>query len=58
MVFPFFRGWGNKEFFFSSFKSMEELAKSWSCLTLSDVEGSHVSITEGEAVLDFVLAAL
>ena len=35
---------------------MEELAKSWSCLTLSDVEGSHVSITEEEAVSDFVLA--
>ena len=36
---------------------MEELAKSWSCLTLSDVEGSHLSITEEEAVIDFVLPA-
>ena len=36
---------------------MEELAKSWSCLTLSNVEGSHVSITEEEAVSDFILAA-
>ena len=34
---------------------MEELAKSWSCLTLSDVEGSHLSITEEDAVADFVL---
>ena len=36
---------------------MEELAKSWSYLTLSNVEGFHVSITEEEAVSDFVLAA-
>ena len=35
---------------------MEELAKSWSYLTLSNVEGFHVSITEEEAVSDFVLA--
>ena len=35
---------------------MEELAKSWSCLTLSDVEGSHLSIIEEDAVADFVLA--
>ena len=36
---------------------MEELAKSWSCLTLSNVEGSQVSITEEEAIPEFVLAA-
>ena len=36
---------------------MEELAKSWSYLTLSDVEGSHLSITEEEAIIDFVLPA-
>ena len=36
---------------------MEELAKSWSCLTLLDVEGSQVSITEEEATPEFVLAA-
>ncbi|KAL0000613.1 hypothetical protein SO802_014394 [Lithocarpus litseifolius] len=36
---------------------MEELAKSWSCLTLSDVEGSHVSITKEDAISDFILAA-
>ena len=41
-------------FFFSI---MEELTKSWSCLTLSDVEGSQVSIIEEEAVFEFVLAA-
>ena len=35
---------------------MEELTKSWSCLTLSDVEGSQVSIIEEEAVFEFVLA--
>ena len=35
---------------------MEELAKSWSCLTLLDVEGSHLSIIEEDAVADFVLA--
>ena len=34
-----------------------ELAKSWSYLTLSDVEGSLVSITEEEAIPEFVLAA-
>ncbi|XP_050281916.1 uncharacterized protein LOC126722818 [Quercus robur] len=36
---------------------MEELTKSWSCLTLSDVEGSNLQIKEEEAVTDFVLAA-
>ena len=36
---------------------MEELAKSWSCLTLLNVEGSQVSITEEEAIPEFVLAA-
>ena len=36
---------------------MEELANSWSCLTLSDVEVSKVSITEEEAIPEFVLAA-
>ena len=36
---------------------MEELTKSWSCLTLSDVEGSQVSIIEEEAVFEFILAA-
>ena len=35
---------------------MEELAKSWSCLTLSNVEGSQVSITKEEAIPEFVLA--
>ena len=35
---------------------MDELAKSWSCLTLSNVEGSHLSITKVKAVSDFVLA--
>ena len=38
------------------FSIMEELTKSWSCLTLSDVEGSQVSIIEEEAVFEFVLA--
>ena len=36
---------------------MEELTKSWSCLTLSDVEGSNLQINEEVAVTDFVLAA-
>ena len=36
---------------------MEELTKSWSYLTLSDVEGSNLQINEEEAVTDFVLAA-
>ena len=36
---------------------MEELTKSWSCLTLSDVEGSNLQINEEEAVTEFVLAA-
>ena len=35
---------------------MEDLTKSWSCLTLSDVEGSNLRITEEEAVTEFVLA--
>ena len=36
---------------------MEELTKSWSCLTLVDIEGSNIQIKEEEAVTDFVLAA-
>ena len=36
---------------------MEDLAKSWSCLTLSDVEDSQLSITEEDAVTNFILAA-
>ena len=36
---------------------MEDLTKSWSCLTLSDVEGSNLKITEEEAVTEHVLAA-
>ena len=36
---------------------MEELTKSWSCLTLLDIEGSNIQIKEEEAVTDFVLAA-
>ena len=35
---------------------MEDLAKSWSCLTLSNVEDSQLSITEEDAVTDFILA--
>ena len=40
-----------------SFRFTKELAKSWSCLTLSNVEGSQVSITEEEAIPKFVLTA-
>ena len=36
---------------------MEELTKSWSCLTLSDREGSDLRITDEEAITEFVLAA-
>ena len=36
---------------------MEELAKTWSCLTLSNMEGSQVSITEEEAIPEFVFTA-
>ncbi|KAL0000877.1 hypothetical protein SO802_014658 [Lithocarpus litseifolius] len=35
---------------------MEDLTKSWGCLTLSDVEGSNLKITEDEAVTEHVLA--
>ena len=68
--FSFLSGWGNTFFLlfvlefcffavgcFYVFSFMEELAKSWSCLTLSDVEGSQVSITEEEAIPEFVLVA-
>ena len=36
---------------------MVDLAKSWSCLTISDFEGSQLSITEEDAMTDFVLIA-
>ena len=36
---------------------MEDLTKTWSCLTLSNVEGSDLWITEEEAITDSFLAA-
>ena len=36
---------------------MEDLTKTWSCLTLSNVEGSNLWITEEEAITDSFLAA-
>ena len=36
---------------------MEDLTKSWSCLTLSYVEGLNLKITEEEVVTENVLAA-
>lgn len=36
---------------------MEDLTKSWSCLTLSDVEGLNLRLTEEEAVTEYVLEA-
>ena len=34
---------------------MEDLTKSWSCLTLFDREGSDLRITDEEVVAEFVL---
>lgn len=36
---------------------MEDRTKSWSCLTLSDVEGLNLRLTEEEAVTEYVLEA-
>ena len=36
---------------------MEDLTKSWSCLTLSDQEGSGLRLTEDEAAPEFTLTA-
>ena len=36
--------------------TMEDLTKSWSCLTLSDQEGSGLRLTEDEAAPEFTLA--
>ena len=49
MGFSVFRGLGNN-FLLFNFPCMEDLTKSWSCLTLSDVEGSNLRLTEEEAM--------
>ncbi|KAL0015534.1 hypothetical protein SO802_002603 [Lithocarpus litseifolius] len=51
------RSWIARQSPTASLLSVEDLTKSWSCLTLSDVEGSNLRITEEEVVTDFVLAA-
>ena len=40
--------------FFSD--TMEDLTKSWSCLTLSENEGSDLRVTEEQAEIEYVLA--
>ena len=35
---------------------MEDLTKSWSCLTLSENEGSNLRVTEEQAEIEYVLA--
>ena len=48
-------------FFFSLFlffsDTMEDLTKSWSCLTLLENEGSDLRVTEEQAEIEHVLAA-
>ena len=36
---------------------MEDLTRSWSCLTLSECEGSNLRISEEQAVTEYILAA-
>ena len=51
MVFSFFRGLGNRYKY-----RMEELTKSWSCLTLLECEGSNFCIKEEQVATEFILA--
>lgn len=36
---------------------MEDLTRSWSCLTLSECEGSNLRISEEQAATEYILAA-
>ena len=53
MVF-FFQGLGKQ---FSLFLRMDDLTRSWSCLTLSECEGSNLQISEEQAATEYILAA-
>ena len=47
---------GKQSFSFIYLETMEDLTKSWSCLTLSENEGSGLRLTEEQAELEHVLA--
>ena len=49
---------GKHNFFlrFSNWETMEDLTKSWSCLTLSENKGSSLRLTEEQAEIEYVLA--
>ena len=48
---------GDWETVFFLVSKMEDLTKSWSCLTLSESEGSDLRLTEEQAVVEFILMA-
>ena len=56
MGFFFFVGYKEADFSFSQSETMEDLTKSWSCLTLSENEGSGLRLTEEQAEVEHVLA--
>ena len=41
---------------FINWETMEDLTKSWSCLTLSEIEGSSLRLTEEQVEIEHVLA--
>ena len=47
---------GKQSFYFIYLETMEDLTKSWSCLTLSENEGSGLRLTEEQAELEHILA--
>ena len=48
---------GDWETVFFLVSKMEDLTKSWSCLTLSESEGFDLRPTEEQAVVEFILMA-
>ena len=53
----FFMGYRETQFFsFINSETMEDLTKSWSCLTLSDNEGFSLRLTEEQVEIEHVLA--
>lgn len=53
-VVSFFRDWETVFFLVSK---MEDLTKSWSCLTLSESKGSDLRLTKEQAAVEFILVA-
>ena len=56
MVFLLPRVW-ETGFSLSLLLRMEDLTRSWSCLTLSECEGSNLRISEEQAATEYILAA-